>query len=220
MTVDPEPSQTRLTENQRFRRRRGWRAVALSVCASALLVTCGEPREARPGPAKFPVSIRGWVSDIDLPPQETMQVIDPAVGDMRKWAVIGRINLYVEAADYVSGGIANDGSFIMLDVPPGEVNLIFQPPGLPDGRLHLENVPPNADILLPDLAIKGGSVLLNEPELAMVRIPAKVSERRKLESTVRIAGHEIPAWEVPLQEMIDRREYPERNQSPGIAVVK
>jgi hypothetical protein len=79
---------------------------------------------------------------------------------------------------------------------------------MPDAFLHLENIPPSADVLLPELVVQPPYVRLARPGRAVVRLPARVKEPRRLEQTARIAGVEVRIVEVPFSHMADRRDFP------------
>lgn len=182
---------------------------SLIVLSGLLLVLgCIAPEEAGQGPGKTPISVRGWIADIQLPPQEIMKVSDPAKERQRMYQFLRDTNVYVVDMPFVSGAIAETGAFILLDVPPGDVTVRFQPPGLPEAELVLTNLPGNADVLIPALRIDGEKVSLQDPSLAVARIPIDEERRTQLDRVVTVGGDPIEVWEVPFSDLVDRREFP------------
>ncbi len=137
-----------------------------------------------------------------------MQVSDPVKARRRMMQFLTDTNIYVPDMPFVSGAIAETGAFLLLDVPPGEVRIRFQPPGLAEADLVLRNLPGNADVILPGLKIDGETVTLLEPAKAVVRIPIDEDVRRKLDYFVYAGEQEIEVWEVPFADLVDRREFP------------
>ena len=133
----------------------------LVVALCALVLSCGGG--AKPGTAvsKDPVSVRGWIADVDSgAPSDRFRTVETE--SARRMAAFQAMNVWVEGAPYASGGVAENGSFIFLDVPPGKAAIGFSTTGVPQAVLTLENVPPNADILVPGLVLTGvgGAALL------------------------------------------------------------
>jgi hypothetical protein len=184
--------------------------VPLFLLSTLLLsATCAAPPEGPgQGPGKTPISVRGWIAYIQLPPQELMKVSDPEQARRHMRQFLQDTNIYVVDMPFVSGSIAETGAFIMLDIPPGDVRVRFQPPGLPEAELLLRNLPGNADVLLPALKIENDQITLMDPSKAVVRIPIEGGERRKLDSVVFAGSHEVEVWEVPFGDLVDRREFP------------
>ena len=181
------------------------------TCLLTLLLiaaSCASPEDDGTGPGKNPISVRGWIAYIQLPPQEVMKVSDPAKARQRMHQFLSDTNLYVVNMPFVSGAISETGTFIMLDVPPGDVTIRFQPPGLEEAQLVLRNLPGNADVLLAGLRIDGKKVSLIDPSKSVVRIPIDEDVRRKLDQVVYVGDQEIEVWEVPYADLIDRREFP------------
>lgn len=181
---------------------------ALLLTALVLVVGCAAPEEPGQGPGKTPISVRGWIAYVQLPPQEIMKVSDPAKARQRMYQFLRDTNIYVPDMPFVSGAIAETGAFLMLDVPPGDVRIRFQPPGLAEADLVLRNLPGNADVILPGLKIDGTTVTLLDPTKAVVRIPVDGEVRRKLDVAVYAGDQRIDVWEVPYADLIDRREFP------------
>lgn len=188
----------------------------LPIVVLVSLAGCSAPKPgADSGPGKSPVSVRGWIADIELPPSDMMMVADPVVALQRKYAMFRDTAISVEGVTYVSGAMAETGAFIMLDVPPGDSIINFQPPGLPDAQLTLRQIPGSGDVMLPGLLIRGTTVVLKNPEDAMVRVPGKGPERRKLDIPAFVGDQQIAVWEVPFAELGDRREYPTPTTRPA-----
>jgi hypothetical protein len=193
--------------------------ILLALGIAACSAPKGETAAARSGP----VSVRGWIADVELPPSHNFMVTDPYLQIQRKYAMFRETAISVEGVQYVSGGVAETGAFIMLDVPSGDSIINFQPPGLPDAQLRLRQIPGSGDVLLPGLIIKGTQVVLFKPENAMVRLPGSGTERKKLDIPAFVSDQRIDVWEVPLAEMVDRREYPTvttRLAAPTVPTVK
>jgi hypothetical protein len=200
------------------------RRVMLLLLTLSIFALAGCPAPKREGARRSsPVSVRGWIADVELPPSDKMMVTDPYLQIQRKYAMFRDTAISVEGVNYVSGGVAETGAFIMLDVPPGDSIINFQPPGLPDAQLHLRQIPGSGDVILPGLLIKGAKVELFKPEEAMVRLPGEGPGRKKLDIPAYVGDQRIDVWEVPLSEMMDRREYPTpttRLAAPQVPTVK
>lgn len=181
----------------------------LPILIVAALVGCkAEPKGAVL--SRTPVSVRGWLVGIPTAGPQILHLTDTASGDTaRRGRLFEQTYLSVEGAPFVSGGIAANGSFIILDVPPGDAVINFQPPEGDTARLVMMGMPPNADILLPGLEIRRAEVVPVEPSKVVVRIPGAVENRRPIDAKVTVAGHPVAVFEVPLSEMIDRREFPD-----------
>lgn len=182
----------------------------LTVFLTILLVasSCATPEDDGGGPGKTPVSVRGYIAYIQLPPQEMMKVTDPIKAQQRMRQFLSDTNIYVVNMPFVSGSIAETGAFIMLDVPPGDVTVRFQPPGLQEAQLVIRNLPGNADVILAGLKIDGHSVSLIDPSKSVARIPIDGDVRRKLDINVYVGDQPIEVWEVPFNDLVDRREFP------------
>jgi len=180
----------------------------LPLMLTFLVAGCAAPKGGGAGAHGSPVSVRGWIADVEMPPSDLMKVTDPYIQIQRKYAMFRDTAISVEGVNYVSGGVAETGAFIMLDVPPGDSIINFQPPGLPDAQLKLRQIPGNGDVILPGLLIKGTKVELFKPEDAMVRLAGTGTERKKLDIPAYVGDVRIDVWEVPLSELADRREYP------------
>ena len=180
------------------------------------LIACGSEAPAN-RPAKQPVSVRGWIADVEGADKGEIQT--PETEGARLVQLFQSTTLWIDGVNYVSGGVAETGAFILLDVPPGNVNISFNAPGAETAVLTLENIPGNADVLIPALLLKRGGAALLEPDGVVVRIPAGVDQPRPTGQTATIAGVKVPIIEAPIRDFEDRRDYPERGLQP-VAIVK
>lgn len=180
-----------------------------------LLTACGGGETAiRPGPA----SVRGWIGDIELT-GESYAAVGKLNEALRRMEMLSGANVYVESVQRASGGIGQDGSFMILDVPQGTVRIVFQIPGAADSVLTLENIPPNADVLIPNVKIGGGVATVVDPARVKVRLPSR--EPKQTNVSMKVAGHAVNAVEVHLRDMTDRRDFPTPDaQSAPVTVVR
>jgi hypothetical protein len=188
----------------------------------AVLVACGggEPRAARSsGLSRQPISVRGWIADVERPEGDTgLRTVDTE--GVRRAELFGATTVWVEDAPYVSGGVAENGSFILLDVPPGNVTITFTAPGVESAALKLENVPGNADVLIPAIVLKRSGAIPADPKSVKVRLPAKIDAPRPTGKSVLVAGKPIPVIETPLAQLVDRRDFPVRPGFVPLATVR
>ncbi|HEY0592803.1 MAG TPA: hypothetical protein VGF40_13615 [Thermoanaerobaculia bacterium] len=184
-----------------------------------LLVACGGSesleKEGRGSFKKGPISIRGWIAEIDLgikKPDTVFSVTTPgATAGHYQRALFEETNFSVRDVPYASGGVADDGSFIILDAPPGRVTVDMQAPGVPLVPLVLENIPPNADVFIPSIKLYPDRFELLEPQRILVRVPSEAKQRKKAAAQAIVGGLRVDVWEVPLREMMDRRDWPTRD---------
>ncbi|HXH39461.1 MAG TPA: hypothetical protein VNN08_12600, partial [Thermoanaerobaculia bacterium] len=139
----------------------------------------------------------------------------------RKQELFRGTNVWIENAPYVSGGVAETGSFLLLDVPPGNVTITFSAPGVPASRLVLGQIPGNADVLVPAIMLKRDTVALLDPNSVKVRLAAAVDKAVPTGAFAVVAGQRVPVTRTPIKEMIDRLDYPNppASQKP-LATVK
>lgn len=176
--------------------------VILTILA---LLGCGGEKETKSIPlSKTPVSVRGWIADIDTGESPTFRTTETEAA--RRAEMFKQTSIWVENAPYASGGIAETGAFVILDVPPGNVTIGFTAPGAGEARLVLENIPGNADVLIPGIVLAQGSARIADPSAVRVRIASRTPRPSRL--TARIAGHAVPVTEVEPNALIDRRDYP------------
>src|SRR2546423_1768596 len=133
--------------------------LALFFALSAL--ACGGAEPGGPTLSKEPISVRGWILDVDSGSAPTsFKTVETEMA--RKASIFAQANVYVENAPYVSGGVDEHGAFVLLDVPPGKSEIVFSAPGAPNARLLLDKVPGNADVVIPGLVLKPNGVALSE----------------------------------------------------------
>ncbi len=171
--------------------------------------------------SKQPLSVRGWiadVADVDTGDAPTFRTVETEAA--RRTQIFQSTNVWIDNAPYVSGGIAENGAFVLLDVPPGNVAISFAAPGIPQTRLVLEAIPGNADVFIPSLVLSAKGALAGQPDAIRVRVPAKVTKPRTTGQVARVAGQNVPVQEVPARAMSDRRDYPNPPGFKPVAVVR
>lgn len=169
------------------------------------LMSCGRSAET-PRVSKEPVSVRGWIADVDGASSDAFRTSETDYA--RKIALFKQTHVWVEGAPYVSGTIAENGSFILLDVPPGNPIITFSAPGAPDAKLVLKDVPGSADVLVPALLLGKESARPLDSRLIRVRMAAKVSKPTPTTIDVFVAGHRVRVVNAPYAAMVDRRDFP------------
>jgi len=185
-----------------------------------LAAACGGGKEpAGPHVSRDPISVRGWIVDVDTGPNNAYHTIETEAA--RKQNLFRGTNVWIENAPYVSGGVAETGAFLLLDVPPGNVTITFSAPGAPAARLVLGNIPGNADVFVPAMMLKRDGVALLDPASVKVRLADNVVKATPTGSFATVAGQRIPVMRTPINQMIDRLDYPNppATQAP-LAVVK
>ena len=185
-----------------------------------LAAACGGGKEpAGPHVARDPISVRGWIVDVDTGPNNAYHTIETEAA--RKQNLFRGTNVWIENAPYVSGGVAETGAFLLLDVPPGNVTITFSAPGAPAARLVLGNIPGNADVFVPAMMLKRDGVALLDPASVKVRLADNVVKATPTGAFATVAGQRIPVMRTPINQMIDRLDYPNppATQAP-LAVVK
>lgn len=181
-----------------------------------LLVACG-PSPNVPHVSKEPVSVRGWIADVAGSPRAANAELD----GMRRMQLFQATNVWIDNAPYVSGGVAENGSFLLLDVPPGNVTITFSAPGAPAANLTLRNIPGDADVFIPAILLKTNSVAVLQPNGVVVRLAAQVSHPTPTGATAVVAGVTVPVMNAPIASMVDRHDYPIPPSGPhAIAIVK
>lgn len=185
-----------------------------------LAAACGAERTTNSiGVSKEPISVRGWIADVETQSSANMlRTVETEAA--RKTQLFQGTNVWVDNAPYVSGGVAENGSFLLLDVPPGNVTIQFDAPGAANARLTLQNVPGNADIFVPNVILKKGGVILGDPAAVKVRMAARVPQPVPSGAVVTVAGTKLPVMNTPVAQMVDRHDYPFPPVSGVIAKVK
>jgi hypothetical protein len=172
----------------------------------AFVVACGPDDPRTPRVSKEPTSVRGWIVDVSGSPKAPFQT--PETDAMRRMQLFQSANVWIDNAPYVSGGVAENGSFLLLDVPPGNNTIVFSAPGAPNARLVLQNIPGNADVYVPAILLKPDSVALLDPKGVQVRLAAKIDKPAPTRLTAIVAGLTVPVVNTPIAQMADRHDYP------------
>lgn len=175
-----------------------------------LLVACGN-NESKPAGyqalSKEPISVRGWIADIETKGSDnTFRTVETEAA--RRAAAFQAANVWIDNAPYVSGGIAENGAFVLLDVPPGNVKIAFSAPGVNEAILPLENVPSNADVIIGGLVLKSDGTVSVDPTQLKVRIAGSVQKQTPTAQKARVAGVPVPVVQVPINSLQDRHDYP------------
>ncbi len=186
------------------------RRVALTFSILLVLTACNGGNDST-RVSSAPLSVRGWVEDVDGSGKGQLRTIETEIA--RRMAIFTSTSIWVENSPMVSGGMAQNGAFILLDVPPGNSMIGFNAPGAQSVRLTLQNIPGNADVLVPRILLRKGSATVLDPKLILVRVPGNVSKRTPTGKTAVVAGFNVPVFEVPLSELVDRRDFP---SPPGL----
>lgn len=185
------------------------------LLALTIASACGGSKEDPQSPqlmSRQPVSVRGWVEDVaGAKRAETIEL-----ELFRRQALFQQTSVWVEKTQFASGGVSENGAFLVLDVPPGTSTIGFSAPGAENAKIVLENIPGNADVMIPELLISNTSTTVRDPAKLRVRIPGKRPEPFTTTATATIAGHKVPIVEVPMAQLTDRRQYP---QPPGFRPV-
>lgn len=179
------------------------------LVALLIVIGCGggEQKAARgPQLSRTPVSVRGWIQDIERTEDPTsFKTVDTEIA--RRSEIFQNTNMWVEGMPFVSGGISPDGAFVLLDVPPGDVTISFAAVGAENAKVVLKNLPGNSDVLIPGLLLTKTGSKLTQPENVKIRMAGSVN--RPTGKTASVNGVNVPVVEVPLRTMMDRRDYPE-----------
>ena len=183
-----------------------------------LVVSCGAPE---PGSvqtiSRSPISVRGWI--LDVKGAQTQQ--NPDLEIARRTELFATASIWVENTQYASGGIQENGAFVVLDVPPNSATIGFQATGADQAQLTLEGVPPTADVLIPNVILEPGGATVRDPKAILIRLPDNtVKKRTPTGKTAKVAGYTVAIVLVPLSEMADRREFPDPGGFRPVATVK
>lgn len=196
------------------------RKMVLFAAISLLASSCGAAKDPNvPTLSRDPISVRGWIADVAGGAGDRFKSVETE--SARKAQLFQSANLWVDGAPYVSGGIAETGAFIVLDVPPGNVAVTFTATGAPSSKLILQNVPGNADVFVPGLVLTSTGVEVLKPADLKVRLAAKINAPHPTGRMAIIAGHSVPIIETPIAQMRDRLNYPDAPASIApLATVK
>ena len=169
-----------------------------------LLLACGRPEG--PVVSKEPISVRGWVIDVEGSQNPSFHTVETEAA--RKMQLFQSTNVWIDGAPYVSGGVQENGAFLLLDVPPGNVTITFSAPGVPEAKLVFQNIPGNADVFVPSLLLKKGGVQLLDPAGVKVRMAAHVDKPQPTRQFAIVAGLKVPVVDTPYAQMDDRHDFP------------
>lgn len=194
----------------------------LAPLLALLALACwGRPEPGTPVVSKEPISVRGWILDVESASEPTTyKTVETEAA--RKAAMFQAMNIWIDNAPYVSGGVAPTGAFLLLDVPPGTAVIELTPPGGVTARLRMEKIPGNADVYLPGLVLRKDQIIVTDPNAVKVRMAARVPKAVPSGAFVLIGGHRVPVMRTPIVEMTDRHDYPTPpNSGPApLATVK
>ena len=165
--------------------------------------------------------MRGWVADVEGGGNSNFRTVETEAA--RKAQLFTSTNVWVDSAPYISGGMSETGSFLLLDVPPGNITISFAAPGAPDARLILQNVPGNADVFVGGLILKKEGVDFADPEAVQVRSAAHIDKPHPNGRFAIVAGRKIPIVDTPIAQLTERHDFPtppaRQGQAP-LATVK
>lgn len=192
-----------------------WSAI---LFATVVVAGCGNHSERTASPvSKEPVSVRGWIQDV----QGSTRSATPEMETARRTQIFQATQIWVENADYVSGGVAENGSFILLDVPPGNVTIGFTAPGADQAKIVMQNIPGSADVFIPGVILKPNGASVVKPEDVKVRVASLDAKTpTPTGKTAIVAGLTVPVLNVPLSAMIDRHDYPKPEGFQPVATFK
>ncbi len=191
----------------------------LIAIATLVLAGCGGSEKSETSVyalARNPISVRGWILDVKGSQHE--QIADMEIA--RRTQLFQSTTVWVENVEFASGGVAENGSFIVLDVPPNKAIIGFNAPGAETARIVLEGVPGTADVFIPDVILEANGATVLDPKKIVIRLPADVDKPTPSGKTAKVGGYTVPIINTPLREMIDRREYPDPGGFRPVATVK
>src|SRR5207253_6240693 len=183
-----------------------------AVVLMILFAACGGSEPNTPRVSKEPISVRGWIVDVEGSPHASVQTVE--TDSVRRLELFQSTTVWVDNAPYVSGGVGPNGSFLLLDVPPGDVTITFTAPGAPAAKLKLQKIPGNADVFVPAILLKKDSVALLDPKSLKVRVAMKIDRPAPNGVTTVVAGFPVPVMNTPIAQMNDRHDYPNPPNAP------
>jgi len=163
-----------------------------------------------------PVSVRGWVTDVKG--AQRAETVEMEIA--RRTELFQSASVWVEDTPLASGGIAENGSFIVLDVPAQSATIGFNATGAENARVILQNVPGNADVFIPDIVLEPGGAKVLDPSKIVVRVPSEVDKPTLTGKTASVAGYTVPIIDTPIRQLVDRRDYPNPGGFRPVATVK
>lgn len=175
----------------------------LFALAMLVLAACNSETSS-PAMSREPVSVRGWI--LDVKGAQRAENMDLEIA--RRTTLFQSTSVWVEGTEYASGGVAENGSFIVLDVPPGNPILGFNAPGAETAKVMMEGIPGTADVFIPDLILEPNGATVLDPKKIVVRLAADVEKSTPTGKTAKVAGYTVPIINTPYSEMMDRRDYP------------
>jgi len=155
--------------------------------------------------SRDPVSVRGWILDV----KGSQQADNADMELARRTQLFVSTSVWVENTEFASGGIAENGAFVILDVPPHNATLGFNAPGAETAKIVLEGVPGNADVLIPFVILEPNGAKVFDPKRLQIRLPADIEKPRDTGKTAKINGYIVRVIETPFRELYNRREYPD-----------
>jgi hypothetical protein len=166
--------------------------------------------------SRDPVSVRGWI--VDVKGAQHSDIMDVEIA--RRTQLFQSSTVWVEKTEFASGGIAENGGFIILDVPPMNATIGFNAPGAETAKIVLEGVPGTADVFIPDVLLEPNGATVLDPKKILVRLPAKIDKATPSGKTAKVGSYTVPIILTPLAQMIDRRDYPSPAGFRPVATVK
>lgn len=190
----------------------------LLIAALLVLAACkGDPNEKSVFTmSSNPVSVRGWIYDVKGATREQ----NPDMEIARRAQLFTSTSVWVENTEFASGGIAENGAFVVLDVPPQNAILGFNAPGAETARVVLEGIPDNADVLIPDLILEPNGATVRDPKAIQIRVPGEGNQPKDSGKTAKVAGYTVRVIETPLSQLNDRRDYPDPGGFRPVATVR
>jgi len=183
----------------------------------ALLVSCSEtPADSPHALSRQPVSVRGWLHDVEGAQHEQIPDLEIA----RRQQIFMGTTVFVDKSEFSSGGVAENGAFLVLDVPPNSADVVFQSTNIDAAKLELRDVPGNADVLVPSVILRRGNVTVLDPKAIKVRLPGEGKQARDTGKFATVAGYKVPIIETPLSQLTDRRDYPNPGGFRPVAIVR
>jgi hypothetical protein len=188
----------------------------LLLCMLLVLAACKQGEGGSSRPPSEPVSVRGWI--LDVKGARRAETIEMELA--RRSQLFLSSSVWVENSDFATGGIAENGAFVILDVPPPNPILGFNAPGAETAKVVMQDIPAFADVFIPDLILQNGGATVLDPKKIVVRVASGVSKPTPTGKTAKVAGYTVPVIEVPTSQLIDRREYPHVPGYRPVATVK